>query len=253
MTMLNPQLVRECADAVAAVLPVPGVAGEHLLKMLADFGGVDTLDSDQVLTAAAAGMWAQWVRNTDIWENAHAGGRLSDGEMFRTNAASVLAIREALAGGSTWEHALDLVTSSDRVLPDGRPLRKMLPSAHKSGRVHDYATTAARRWDNRISDSGLNPLAAYLAVGAAGAPFTSDWHGMPKWEPRVRQFVAALIEPEHPHWGGTLAARLNAFPGELVIPSLEATLLENPAQLSADVASWCVSTCALGYLAVTPG
>ena len=200
---------------------------------------------EALLWPAAVGATQLLWRNTAVEDwHAEADG-LDDGEMMRTNAATVRLVRDLLAAGKPWRKVADAATSPDRVLPDGRTL--------ESTPKRDCFGFAGRRWlraacspvSRRPSTAGHRSL--WLPPSPCGAAATGT-AGMPSWPARVDAFCRAIQDPRDPHWELMPLERIGPRPAQIQdVGDLRAKLLDGPDQLSAESAGWCIRAM-LGYV-----
>jgi hypothetical protein len=234
--------------------------------------GVDPNDAGVILNLAAIGITNGAWRNSQV-EDWHGDGRIYDGGMLRTNVATTKLVRGVvddylgevfddegnilfttedladLEGDLSDELFLDIferLSDPERVLPDGRTLRR-LAGKDLDGLV-DHMDKALGAIATSVERHGLD--FALQRAAAHGGLACSRWWGTPWWPDIVGEFLARLDNPLHRHWGeaGERHARLPAQPPEVADRRLlRALLLESPEELSEEGAEFCVAA-GIGYI-----
>jgi hypothetical protein len=205
----------------------------------------------QVLDLAAIGLAMQLWRNEGPMERAHIEGHISDPEMMRANAAVTRFLRSQL-------EELEEEPSSDRLgawcertgklllslqLPDGRTTRQVAGPYSRRLAAH-----VRRRLRTIMQIADEHGWSAVLSLLATGEWAYSRWWLSPRWPGMVSEFVAALQDPQHPHWSLQPAPDLAAAPGRCREPiALGRVLLDGPDGLSAEEARFCVR-CSIGFI-----
>lgn len=206
---------------------------------------------DQLLDLAAIGLAMQLWRNEGPIESAHVDGHLTDTEMMRANAAVTRFFRGRLEEVGEEPTAEHLQAWSERTgdlllglhLPDGRTTKQ---AAGPYGRRLAAHVRRRLRTIRQISDEHGWP--AVLSLLATGEWAFSRWWLSPRWPRMVSEFVAALQDPQHPHWSLGSAPDLSSAPGRCRDPvELGQVLLDGPDRLSAEEARFCLQ-CAIGFV-----
>lgn len=249
-----------------------GMDGGSVRRLVRDELGVDPADLGVVLDLAAIGITNGVWRNSPL-EDWHSQGRLGDGAMLRTNAATTKLVMELLddfvAEELGWDETvqvddfaavdpeasdelflavLQTLADPDRGLPDGRTLRDLAGDGldelvdHMDGALGGIAGSAER--------GGLD--VALLRSALHGGLACPHWWGTPWWPDTVEAFVAYLDDPEHPHWGKAKGrdwyARLPPAPPQVADRTvLRELLLAAPEELPEAAADYCVAA-GIGYV-----
>jgi hypothetical protein len=217
-------------------------AKELLDEMLAS--GLLPDDDEGLLWAAAVGATHRFWRNTVVEEWHSEPWGLDDGEMMRTNAATVKLIRSQVSvRGVNWRLVAGLVTADDRRLPNGRTLYE-----YAGDRLHDLRDEALAAAD--VLASIQEEVGSRAALQCAAAQiYGSRWHGMAQWTSIVDEFCAAVDDPSHSHWLGEFPEQPR--PGDIkTTADLRRLLLAGPDTLSEKAANWCIQA---GLTYIRPG
>ncbi|WP_143194316.1 hypothetical protein [Micromonospora sp. CB01531] len=250
--------------------------------MLADQVGIDPDRVGPVLDLAALRVVNNAWRNSPV-EDWHAGdGPLSDGDMLCINSHTCWRVRQIIR---RWRREVGLATDADtgqlddvsvddwdwlaariwrwlvnpqRLPPGGLPLVEVAGddladfsdqvagddladfSDHVAGELGGWAAAAEERGGRH---------AAWRAA-AHGGLACHHWWGTPTWPSLVDDFVTALDEPSHRHWGpdGQRRRRLQPEPAQVADRgALRKTLLREPWALQPVAAQWVVAA-GIGYL-----
>lgn len=230
------------------------------------------LHPDDVVTLlryAPLGLTHLAWRNSVI-EDWHAGpnSRISDGDMFRTTAATTRVFHANLwpafaedfaaadlldhhaldeydvevleeAFGSAYEEAFD----SDRLLPNGMTLLELGGNEVSQLREH-----GARQLDallDQADEKGVHVVISWLAARAVGS--CAQWWLSPRWPHVVDAFLDRLGDPTDSFWSdGRYPTDVPAEFGDR--QSIRRTLLTAPEDLSAEAAQFCVGAGGLRFV-----
>ena len=210
-------------------------------------GGIDPDDSAALRRVASIGLTVLMLRNT-VWEEWHGEDwGLSDGEMMRSNSATVELVKSRLTVNDVdWAALSDAITNPERLLPDGRTLREYAGSKLRT--LRGEAAAVARGCAAIEADSETRT--ALLCCGATALMFGSAWHGMPGWPKRVEKFCIVVDDPSDEHWHHLPLRDVGPRPDDIAVTEdLRRLLLDGPHLLSAAAAAWCVRA-AIGYVTV---
>lgn len=220
--------------------------------------------TDLLALGMVNGAW----RNT-IVEHWHGQGRMHDGDMLRINSHTTMRVRQRVQGwlietgleadGSTSQldavsidevdqlasRVLGWLVNPRRKLPTGMTLAELAGEDLKT--YEDEADrvlgTFAAQAEHRSVRYG------FLRTAAHGGLACAHWWGHPKWPALVEEFVRALDDPAHPHWGKTGDWKLRLSPEPPAVQDREGlrrTLLNTPGELVPEAADWLVGEAQIG-------
>jgi hypothetical protein len=235
---------------------------ELVQQMLREQVGIDPTRLGPVLNLVALGLVNSAWRNTSV-ENWHAQGRIHDGEMLRINAHSTWRIHQILLrwraemglAPSALTESLDAIEFDDFRWLGGRVYqwivnpRRRLPTGDlladvAQGGLADLERDADRALTAFVYQAEDRGVAfSFRRAAAHGGTACRHWWGHPAWPGLVDRFMAALDNPEDPHWGndGEFRARLRSEPATVRDrPLLRRVLLRRPWDLDFASAQWIV-------------
>ncbi|MFE9205414.1 hypothetical protein [Micromonospora sp. NPDC007230] len=248
----------------------PQQESEFVRAMLAHQVGIDPDRVGPVLDLAAVGVVNNAWRNSPV-EDWHAGdGPLSDGDMLRINSHTCWRVRQIIrrwrrevgpaadadagrldgVGVDDWDWLAVRIwrwlVNPQRLLPGGSRLVEI--AGDDLADFSDHVADVLGGWAAAAEERGGRHAAWRTA--AHGGLACRHWWGTPTWPSLVDDFVTALDEPSHPHWGpnGQRRQRLRPEPAQVADRRvLRRTLLREPWALQPAAAQWVVAA-GIGYL-----
>ncbi|WP_344160114.1 hypothetical protein [Kribbella yunnanensis] len=237
-------------------------------QLLKQFG----LHPDDVVTLlryAPLGLTHLAWRNS-VLEDWHAGpeSRISDGDMFRTNAATTevfhanlwpafaedFAAADLLDRQALDEYDVDVLEGAfyaadeevfdpERVLPNGMTLLEL--GGEEVPLLQEHGARQFEALLEQADEKGVHVVVSWLALrGAVSCP---QWWLSPRWPSVVDAFLNRLDDNEDSFW--SLGGYPEALPAEFNDrPGIRRTLLTAPYDLSADAAQFCVGPGGLRFI-----
>jgi hypothetical protein len=230
-------------------------------KTLRTKANVDPNNLATVLDLVAIGITNGTWRNSCV-EDWHAEGRLSDGDMTRTNSHTTDAIRRRLA---RWTTEFGIKSASSAALAEvnvedvdviairlfrwmTNPKRKLSIGvtlgelARTAEDVKEYEEHPDRSFSGFVGQmEGRGVRFGLLRTACHGALACSHWWKHPAWPTLVERYVSVLDIPTDPHWGpdGEWHAKLGTEPDSMRDGTvLAAMLLKTPWKLDDSAAEW---------------
>lgn len=191
--------------------------------------------NDVVLDLAAIGLTHLIWRNTAL-EDAHAGGRIDDADMFAANVAVWRTLRAAMADSRfDWWAMVEFISDPEMPLPNGNTIRATMRGYGWLAWRQKGRNILFNLWGDSESEPAIPPL---WRLAVSGAMWGRYWYGTPWWPEVVDDFIASLRDPRsrRSRW---LAAHPMLGPAPLPLEVIRAGLLDAPEGLDHATRVWC--------------
>jgi len=211
------------------------VTRESLIR----FARADGIDlerqHDVVLDLAAIGLTHLVWRNTAL-EDAHAGGRIDDADMFAANVTVWRALRSALGATPVdWWAMVEFVSDPELRMPNDSTIRATMRGYGWRAWRQRARNILFNLWDDWESEAAIPPL---WRLAVSGAGLGRYWYGTPWWPLVVDDFIATLGDPSSRR-AGWLATHPEIGPPPLPLAEMRAGLVEAPELLDHATRAWC--------------